>query len=113
MNIMEKRFITGQNITSGGTSRQGTFKGTYREIVEVLGEPNFVSEANGDGKTQAEWNIKYIDGTVITLYDYKKYNTDVEDVTTWSIGGFDGKSVDALELIFMYNPYVEITHDRW
>ena len=40
-----------------------------------------------DDKVQVEWAIKFPDGTIATIYDYKQYNVDPDDIDYWSIGG--------------------------
>lgn len=74
------------------TCLQGEIRVTYNRLVEVLGEPN----CDGDGyKVQKEWMIKFEDGTVATIYDWKEgenYNghgqgTHYTNVTNWHVGG--------------------------
>lgn len=55
---------------------------TYRTLVELFGPPCYT---NGD-KTQAEWVLRFPDGAVATVYDYKEAGP-VEDVTCWHVGG--------------------------
>jgi hypothetical protein len=94
-------FINSSAIETNMSHKQGMLKGSYHDIVSVLGEPTYLDHS-GDDKTQAEWNIKHENGTVLTVYDYKKYNTDVEDVKEWSIGGYSHKAVEALEDIITH-----------
>jgi hypothetical protein len=71
-------------------------------LVKVFGEPNCV----GDGyKTDAEWCIS-VDGKVATIYNYKNGKNylgdegyDVEEITTWHIGGFDSSVVKEIDKI--------------
>lgn len=72
------------------SGRVGTLKATYEEIIEVLGEPCFGESS--DGKIRAEWVIRFDDGILATIYDYKQYGTPLEEVTSWSIGGFSPKA---------------------
>lgn len=63
---------------------------TYAELVELLGEPTYGPEHSGDGKVQAEWQLLLrVDGRelVATIYDWKSYDTPVEDITEWHVGG--------------------------
>ena len=71
----------------GGTSLQGTIAITYAELVDIFGQPSYIPEAGE--KTQAEWWLLFTDGTIATIYDWKKYGTPVEDVVVWNIGGKD------------------------
>jgi hypothetical protein len=88
-----------------GISLQGYLPGNtkYEDIISALGEP-----LTGDGyKVDAEWTIKFSDGLVATIYNYKtgkNYNGEdglsVEDITDWHIGGSNKKVVDrVIELI--------------
>lgn len=68
-----------------GTHLQGTINATYARLVEVFGEPN----CNGDAyKVQKEWIIKFEDGTIATIYDWKEGDNHYTNVTDWHIGGF-------------------------
>lgn len=83
------------DIVQGGTSLQGYCDEdtTYQELVEAFGEP----EESDGYKVDANWRIKFNDGTVATIYNYKtgkNYNEDgegldVEDMIGqhWHIGG--------------------------
>ena len=85
------------NIASG-TCYQGCVNIPYFELVEVFGE----SEISGD-KTQAEWIVEFEDGKVATIYDYKEYETSVEFVTDWHIGGKDSAIVSRVKEIIKKN----------
>jgi len=73
------------------TSLQGYIDSTYQQLVRLFGEPN----DGDDYKVQKEWVLKFEDGTIATIYDYKMgdcYNGSGEgvhysDVTDWHIGG--------------------------
>jgi len=66
---------------------------TYDELVSVFGEPTRLG--SGDNKVQAEW-IGEIDGDMFTIYDYKAYGYDLDDITDWHIGGYDDAVKDKL-----------------
>lgn len=69
-----------------GTSKQGSLSGTpYSLLVQVFGEPN--SDGDGGYKVQKEWMIEFADGVVATIHDWKE-DKPVEQVTNWSIGGY-------------------------
>jgi hypothetical protein len=83
-----------------GTCLQGYINTTYDNIVSKLGKQHH----NGDDyKTDAEWNIKFEDGTIATLYNWKNglnYCRDeglpLEDITEWNIGGHSPRAVALL-----------------
>ena len=50
-----------------GTHRQTEIQATYRELVELLGEPY-----EGDGyKVSGEWVMQDSEGNIVTVYDWK------------------------------------------
>ena len=85
---------------TGGTYLQGHIDTTYENIVSVLGKQHH----NGDDyKTDAEWNIKFEDGTIATLYNWKngknycgEEGCELEDITEWNIGGHSPRARDLL-----------------
>ena len=87
---------TKQSVT--GTHYLTQVTATYKQMVEILGEPN--REA-GD-KTQAEWNFEVgVGGFIVTIYDYKE-DKPKEQVTDWHIGGKE-KSIGELVRLYIEN----------
>jgi len=79
-------FKTG-NFDVMGTSRQGELDGYYKKDIEkVFGPPSW-DQGSADDKVQLEWVITFPDETIATIYDYKQYGVDPEDIDYWSIGG--------------------------
>lgn len=70
------------------TSLQGYVKTTYDKLVEVFGEPHYL----GGDKTTCEWSVRFIDGTIATIYDYKESETPLNEYD-WHIGGFNQYAV--------------------
>jgi len=70
------------------TSLQGYVKTTYDKLIEVFGEPHYYD----GGKTTCEWTLKFADGTVATIYDYKEDTTPKDDYD-WHVGGFNQYAV--------------------
>lgn len=79
----------------GGTGLQGYVATTYDTLVEVFGEPTL--GGSSDGKVSAEWCLKFIDGTVATIYDYKEDMTP-KRMYDWHIGGLNKKAVEMVQL---------------
>ena len=81
-----------------GTHVIGHITCTYGDIVKVFGEPN---ESDGY-KSDAGWDIKWDDGTVSTIYNWKNgnnYNNDgtrTESIVEWNVGGKNEKAVSKL-----------------
>ena len=73
------------------TCLQGYIETTYDELVKVFGEPTVLE---GD-KVTVEWILQFSDGTVATIYDWKRSETPMA-CYPWHIGG---KSQRAVELV--------------
>jgi len=87
------------DIYTAGCGLMGIIKRDYDAIVKTFGEPT-----EGFDKTDAEWHIRFDDGTVATIYNYKdgiNYNGDrgllVQRIKEWHVGG---KSIHAYYLVF-------------
>ena len=91
------KFETLKQDTSNG-SLMGTFDSTRRKIEEVFGAPTFTTDEEWE-KVTIEWVIKFEDGTVASIYDWKRYEEGtpaLDEEYEWHIGG---KSIRAAELI--------------
>ena len=79
----------------GGTCLQGYVKTTFDNLVKAFGQPG-----PSDGyKSDAEWIVKFDDGTVVTIYNWKNgknycgdQGLDVEDIREWNVGGHDKRA---------------------
>jgi len=58
---------------------------SYSDLERVFGQPHI--NGSPDGKTKAEWDIEFEDGTVATIYDYKS-GCDPAENSCWHVGGF-------------------------
>ena len=79
-----------------GTSLQGYVESSFDNLVHFLGAPHY---RKGHDKIDAEWRLKFADGTIATVYNYKdgtnylnEKGMAVEDITNWHIGGFSKKA---------------------
>ena len=79
-------FETG-NFNAGGTHRVGELDGIYKKDIEKVFGPPTWDQGSADDKVQLEWVVKFPDGTMGTIYDYKQYDVEPEDIDYWSIGG--------------------------
>jgi hypothetical protein len=83
-----------------GTCLQGYVDVTYAKLKSKFGKP-----LDGDGyKVDAEWVVKFKDGTVATIYNYKdgknycgKSGTPKTQITDWHIGGNSKRAVALVE----------------
>jgi len=84
-----------------GTSLIGCVNVSYALLVELFGVPH----NDGDGhKTDAEWDLEFEDGTVITIYNYKDGKNycgysglAVEDITYWHVGGKENRALRLID----------------
>lgn len=84
----------GIDIDTCGTSLRGRISTTRAKLSEVFGQPHFYGE--GD-KVTTEWIIEFEDGTVATIYDWKRYELGIpglNEIEEYHIGGFSFDAVD-------------------
>ena len=85
-----------------GTSLQGYISTTKGELIKIFGAPTY--EALEGEKTTIEWVLQFEDGTVATIYDYKRegsgwYGEDEyllgdDEQFDFHIGGADKRAVE-------------------
>ena len=81
-----------------GSHGQGTIDATYAELKHCFGEPK---GRHDDHKCDVEWNIKFADGTIACIYNWKNglNYCGVEDglrlsqMTSFNVGGFNENAV--------------------
>lgn len=80
---------------------QGRIAATYDELTDLFGRPQLL---DGD-KVDAEWRIKYEDGTVATIYNWKNgpnhlgsEGTPVEQINEWHVGGTTKSAYDKVQI---------------
>lgn len=85
-------------IETAGTSYQGDLLVPYQTLVTILGAP-----LPGDGyKVDAEWHIRFEDGAVATIYNWKNgpnylgEDARLDWVDEWNVGGHDPEVVTRL-----------------
>ena len=90
-----------------GTSLCGYVKSTYQELVAAFGEPLAGSD---DFKTDAEWMLKFQDGTVATVYNWKNgpnylgSGYSLENIRTWNVGGNSQQAVANVKAVLSAVP---------
>jgi hypothetical protein len=84
-----KYLTQGDGMPWRGGSLIGYLTADFEKLVEILGE-DYVE--GGDGKTQANWDVYFEDGSHATIYDWKHYSP-LEGITEWNIGGEDASVV--------------------
>ena len=95
MSNFDLQYTTGPD--TFGSSLVGYMRTTYDDIVKVLGEPHHVSD--GSDKVTAEWDIRFVDGPLVTIYDYREYKTP-KDSYEWHIGGISKNALVYIAELF-------------
>jgi len=79
-----------------GTGWQADLKVDYKKLFDTFGK----SHTDDSYKIDAEWDLKFLDGTIATIYNYKDGKNylgdeglELEEITDWNIGGVDRKAV--------------------
>jgi hypothetical protein len=78
-----KYTVTNDYRDSNMTGLVGYVNTTYARLVEVFGQP---ISGSADCKVNSEWIIKFANGEVATIYDWKEPVTPTDDYN-WHIGG--------------------------
>lgn len=76
-----------------GSSLVGEIVASFDEIREAFGDPGRPMDP---AKTQVGWQLEFEDGTIATIYDWKK-PFPVTLVQLWNIGGHDEMALDRVE----------------
>ena len=86
-----------------GTHGQGSVVATREEMLKTFGAPTFDDLESGD-KVTIEWDLTFSDGTVATIYDWKRIECGEEpwaiglfDPFEWHIGGNSERAVDMVK----------------
>jgi len=89
------------DIDTSETHLQGYINTDYDTLVELFGEP---FENDGEYKTDVEWEIKFEDGVISTIYNWKNGKNylgndgiDISEMSEFNVGGFEKKSLTNIE----------------
>lgn len=88
-------FTTGSTVSVNGTHLQGSVMTTRARIEAVFGAPTYDTDDNFD-KVMTEWIIAFDNGTVATIYDWKRYEqgpVGMDELYDWHIGGHTSDAV--------------------
>jgi hypothetical protein len=94
-------FKTGNDLdtTGTGSSLQGYVTTTRSALIETFGMPTFTTDEDYE-KVTTEWIIKFQDGTIATIYDWKRYEEGapaLNEVYEWHIGGYSETAVSRVQ----------------
>ena len=81
-----------------GTSLKGYVKTTFNKLVATFGAPCLNDNPFNGGdyeKVTIEWCLRFTDGTIATIYDWKRYGSPLADDQEyeWHIGGHVASAV--------------------
>jgi hypothetical protein len=83
-------------INNIGICLKGYVRTNYDFLVEKLGTPNL--NPSGDKKVNCIWTVKFEDGSIATVYDWKTKEAPKE-IYNWQIGGASLDVLDKMEKI--------------
>ena len=78
-----------------GTSLKGTIEASFDELVETFGQPCLLDPPSSYEKVTTEWKLRFKNGTVATIYDWKNYGhvPPKDEKVTWHVGGFSSEAL--------------------
>jgi hypothetical protein len=87
-----------------GSHGQGSIDATYAELEHCFGKPK---GSHDDHKCDVEWNIKFADGTIACIYNWKnglnycgvEKGLRLGQMTSFSVGGFNENAVTFVKAI--------------
>lgn len=100
------KFTTNADVV--GTSGQGyVFDVTRAQIESVFGAPTY--ETEDWEKVTVEWSIQFEDGTIATIYDWKRYEDDLgtpemDEQYDWHVGGTAWRAVEIVAAMLGVEP---------
>jgi hypothetical protein len=82
-----------------GTCLKGYVKTTFNKLVATFGEPCLNEGASEYEKVTIEWKLRFSDGTIATIYDWKCFGWQPlgDRMYEWHIGGHDSKAVELVK----------------
>lgn len=82
--------------------RIGEFRTGRSTLTAIFGEPHKVDSF--DNKITTEWVLEIDGTTVVTIYDYKRYELGApgeDEIYTWHIGGFRKEDYEIFEALIL------------
>ena len=78
-----------------GTSLKGHITTTFNKLVAAFGEPCIHLAPSQYEKVTIEWKLRFADGTIATVYDWKSYGKQraADEKCEWNIGGYSSQAV--------------------
>lgn len=97
-----------------GTFLQGYVKSTYNKLVKAFGLPQVNKGRSEYEKVTIEWVLRFADGTIATIYDWKNYGKQpaADEEFQWNIGGRKPEAVtlvkESLGVIYGTGPFFDL-----
>lgn len=99
-----------------GSHLQGQMDVSYHRLVQTFSEPNKWDLSDSDGKSDVEWIIEFEDGTIATIYDWKRgvnycgpqEGIPAEKNLRWNIGGHSIDAVQRITAALLMNEDVQV-----
>lgn len=94
-------FRTGNDLDTTGTGSclQGYVTATRSSLIETFGMPTYTDDSESE-KITTDWLIKFEDGTIANIYDWKRYEEGapaLNEVYEWHIGGYTKVAVSRVQ----------------
>jgi len=94
------KFTKGANVNMTGL--RGYVEANLGELCEVFGKPDHGPNDHNLDKTTCEWHLKFEDGLVASIYDYKVGYTPM-GTYEWHIGGHEDVVVSRIQELITLN----------
>ena len=77
-----------------GTSLKGYVKATLEQLYDAFDDAHYFRPSKNE-KVQISWSLKFEDGTIATIYDWKRdgYIPFSDEEVEWHIGGHTSEAV--------------------
>lgn len=98
---------------ANGTSYQGDIAADYATLVRLFGPPDFGPDDRWGDKVTCEWCLRWADGMITTIYDYKTERTP-RGLYAWHIGGRNKLAAERIRDYLQINldPLVRMVKDH-
>jgi hypothetical protein len=83
------------------TSLRGFIEATLNELIQAFGKPH-LDHPSAHEKVNYEWLLKFEDGTIATVYDWKRYTNEPlknNEIIRWCVGGFEKRAQEIVNEI--------------
>jgi len=86
-------FEEASGIEVNGSSYRGVVNTTYEKLVTVFGPPHEGPHDRTLDKITCEWRLRFEDGDIATIYDWKETDTPMGEYE-WHVGGFRSTALE-------------------